>query len=635
MTKCIRLCIFVLLFFYSYILYAREYAVIPRISIVKNKLQAISGSASTTISRQQLQDSGSTTLPQALQNWSDIQLHDTSGNGSQVLIGMRGFGANASSNTLMLINGIPITNPDLAPPDLNSIPLQQIEYIEVINGSESIIYGDQAVGGIINIVTRSNAKEAGELSCNAGSYNQRACFGIVHLTHDTTTYNLSASLNHSDNYREHNQYDQGVVFGDLSHQYSAGIFKFDFKSANENMQYPGALTASQVFQNRRQASSSTNYFSDSSHLFHAQDNHILSDNINLVTDLAQRQMHGHGILFSPFTQSRMGYFIKPQLSSKIDKTTLTSGLDYQSDSYYLNSAYGLTEDNQQKISLFSMINLAFTQHTTIIFGARGALQNSKLNTQSQYNTINRAFVSNVGINHQISDKLHLYLRRAGNYRFPKADENAQTPPNVHGLKTQSGVAYETGVEYNAASYSGKLNLFQLNLIDEIAYDPFQTPTQPFGTNRNLPPTSRYGLSLAGRRSFEHIILGGQYNYVNARIRNGINAGNRIPLVSENVLRADSTFRFSEHWSSFVEGIFTGNQYPANDDANISEKNGGYTTYNFALNYKTNHLHTSFRINNIFNKYYYFYTVYQTDPIKEFYYPAPTRNFTLTFRYTFD
>ena len=70
----------------------------------------------SVLSREQLASSGATTLAQALQQFGTVQLQDTLGNSSRVSLSMRGFGGNAVSNTLLLVNGIPLTNPDLAPP---------------------------------------------------------------------------------------------------------------------------------------------------------------------------------------------------------------------------------------------------------------------------------------------------------------------------------------------------------------------------------------------------------------------------------------------------------------------------------------------------------------------------------------
>lgn len=606
---------------------------VPSVIVKKPKLTA---DGKTRISQQDIADIGATSLSQALQTLGGVQLQDMSGNGSQVSLSMRGFGANANSNTLLMINGIPLTNPDLAPPDLNAIPVQEVEYIEIFAGSESVLYGDQAVGGIINIVTRHQEKNNAALSCAAGSYHQYNCYAAFNNHFRELNYAIGSLANHTDNYRDHNEYNQMLLSGRLAYPYATGEIAFDFKMAKELMQYPGALTGLQVDQDRRQANNETDFFKDTNGFYHIHHQQILNANWLLATDLALREMHGNGVLYSSFTQSRNIEFIKPQVKGTVGKATLNAGLDAEYDTYNLNTDFGETDDSLQKYGLFALMNLAASPRTTISVGARGAQQNSQLQPATNENAINRAFATTVGATFMLSTNISAYLRRAGSFRFPKADENASTSPMIKNLKTQQGVAYETGVELNVQPTTTKISLFQLNLKDEITFDPNQTPQDPFGTNRNLDPTIRRGFSISEKYQItDKVSLGGQYNFVNARFQSGITSGKRIPLVSEHNLHVGLNYAFVEYWNLYTEAIYTGNQFAANDDANIKSPIGGYTIFNSNLRYEYKNFTAAFRLNNIFNKFYDFYSIFTPSTEMETFYPAPGRNFLLTLKYLFE
>lgn len=612
---------------------ATQVTTVPDVVVKKPSSSNNHSSEKTTITQQDIAAIGASSLSQALQTLGGVQLQDTSGNGSQVLLSMRGFGANASSNTLLMVNGIPLTNPDMAPPDLNAIPVQEIEYIEVFAGSESVLYGDQAVGGIINVVTRHQAKNNLILSCAAGSYDQYNCYAALNNRFKQINYAVGVLSNHTDNYREHNNYDQNLLSGQFEYPYQTGSVAFDYKIVNERMLYPGALTAEQVAEDRRQANNDTDYFKDWNEFYHVRQQQALNANWIMETDLVWREMNGNGVLFSPFTQSRKIGLIKPQVKGNIGQVIFTSGLDAEYDDYNLNTDFGESDDALQKYGIFALLNAPMTSRIWLQIGARGAEQNSQLDTSIDSNTINRAFANTVGVTLGMTSNTSGYLRRAESFRFPKADENATTIPKTDGLKTQRGVAYETGVELNFQPSVTKISVFQLNLRDEITFDPNQTPEDPFGSNRNLDPTVRRGFSVSENYQItDSLSFGGQYIFVNARFQSGNTAGKRIPLVSEHNMHAGINYVFRTFWNLYTETIYTGNQFSANDDANITSPIGGYTVFNSNLSFVYKRFTASFRINNIFNKFYDFYSVFTPSIDLETFYPAPGRNVLFTLKY---
>jgi len=360
-----------------------------------------------------------------------------------------------------------------------------------------------------------------------------------------------------------------------------------------------------------------------------------AENWRLETDLSRRDMHGNGVLTSPFSQGRVDYFVKPQLVGVIHGITLTNGIELQSDNYHLNTLFSNTTDTQQEYSMFGLANFPVSSRVSFQAGLRGAQQNNQLSVLTTTHSLNRAIASTVGITAKITSAMEAYLRRAESYRFPKADENADAPPGVNGLKTQRGVSYETGIKFLYKKLASDFSLYQLNLRDEITFDPLQTPQNPFGVNTNFDRTVRRGFSVTEKLPVTHrVTIGGRYGYVNARFQQGIYAGNRIPLVAENIISANIDYAFKEHWQLYGEALYTGNEYADSDNTNIAGKMGGYTLYNGSVNYTYEHFTASLRVNNIFNKDYFIYTVYQPSLAAQFFYPAEGRNFSLNVKYEF-
>ena len=78
------------------------------------------------ITRKDIESSASATVTDVLRARAGIEVIDTFGDGSRTLVGLRGFGENAHSNTLVLVDGRRLNNPDIGSPDFNTITLDRV-----------------------------------------------------------------------------------------------------------------------------------------------------------------------------------------------------------------------------------------------------------------------------------------------------------------------------------------------------------------------------------------------------------------------------------------------------------------------------------------------------------------------------
>src|SRR5690606_33663339 len=155
---------------------------------------------------------------------------------------------------LVLIDGRRLNNTDLAGPDLSAISLADVERIEIIQGSAGALYGDQAVSGVINIITRRPEKFGGRVALLGGSYNRSGIRGSLHdrFTHGLS-YRFSVERIDSDNYRRHNELEFGSVLARIDYDYSGGNVFIEQQSIREKLQTPGALLEAEAEIDRRQS----------------------------------------------------------------------------------------------------------------------------------------------------------------------------------------------------------------------------------------------------------------------------------------------------------------------------------------------------------------------------------------------
>jgi iron complex outermembrane receptor protein len=141
-----------------------------------NRLDVEASRPITVISREDIERSGQPTVAEVLRSTtynSFGESRETSGSsfGGQSLVGLKGIGA---ERTLILLNGrrlprSPVTADQAI--DLATIPLEAVERIEILTDSASAIYGSDAIGGVVNIILRSDF-EGVQLMANMGRPSQ-------------------------------------------------------------------------------------------------------------------------------------------------------------------------------------------------------------------------------------------------------------------------------------------------------------------------------------------------------------------------------------------------------------------------------------------------------------------------------
>jgi vitamin B12 transporter len=128
------------------------------------------GSSTTLIPFEELKKAGKETVAEALAAVPGLDVVQSGGPGTTTSVFIRG--AN-SEHTLVLVDGIEVNDPISAGRSFNfaHLKLDNIDRIEVVRGPQSTLYGSDAIGGVINIITKKGAgKSRFFVSAEAGSY---------------------------------------------------------------------------------------------------------------------------------------------------------------------------------------------------------------------------------------------------------------------------------------------------------------------------------------------------------------------------------------------------------------------------------------------------------------------------------
>ncbi len=132
---------------------------------------SLSAAPITSISQQNIELSNATSLGGLLAAVPGLFIKDYGGGGALQTIAQRGLGP---EHTVVLINGMRITNPQNSLIDLGLISSNEIERIEVLHGGNSASYGSDAVAGVVNVITKGVADASiFRVSTGVGSFGYR------------------------------------------------------------------------------------------------------------------------------------------------------------------------------------------------------------------------------------------------------------------------------------------------------------------------------------------------------------------------------------------------------------------------------------------------------------------------------
>jgi iron complex outermembrane receptor protein len=619
------------------------------ISAGRTETLAIDTPASVTVLDDVETRSGAVrSLAELLPGRAGIHLRDPYGDGAYGVLDMRGFGATAGSNVLLLRDGLRLNNSsDIAAPDLNAIELGQIERVEIIQGSAGVLFGDQAVGGVVNIISRPPTARTLTATAGAGSYDAYALnLAAADRVYGGAALGLDAGRSETENYRDRNGAQRSALGLRLELPYDAGRAFLEQNYRRDDLHLPGSLFRSELALDRRQSAEAyQGDFSDTqTWLGRGGIRHALSESWTLEGELTYRdndrrfQTSFRSFPGSTATQARRVWALNPRLVGLVDlgsrNLRLTLGADLETTDYRLRTAFGPQATEQQVYGLYGQASVGMAPGWNLTAGLRLAgVTNDIRNADQHLKPDDEVSAAAAGLTFDASPALRLFLRWDQSFRFAKVDEHTNTVTGQSaGLQTQTGNTYELGAHLRWRQLDLRAQIYRLDLNDEIGFD-----SSSF-FNVNLPTTRRRGATLeldwTIARDWH---LAGSYGYVDSETSAGPFAGNDLPLVPRHTGRLSLDWAAATGAGAYAEVLMVGDQTLGGDFANAFPKLDGYTVVNLAARYRYGNWLFSARLNNLLDERYSGTGAVGYDAdfnLRDAYFPAPERNFWLSARYAF-
>ena len=586
------------------------------------------------IDRQAIANSTALSVAGLLRNEGSLQITDSIGNGHDVRLSLRGM--SGDSNALVLIDGRKLNNTDMANVDLTAVSLQEIERIEIFEGGAGVLFGGQAVGGVINIITRRGEQNLGHVSLGLGSYEARDASLFYAGTQDEIDYQVSVNKTQADGYRDGTDVDDTNASVKLGYRYSQGEIFFDGRKIDNQYYLPGGLREADLESNRKQTGSAYNDYTTDSNIYQFGIDHRFNDKVAMVVSASERDEAYFIESDSPSmgqatnNQDRNAQIFEPRLIINLDRMDIVAGVDVENFDYTINtlSIFGpyKTLHRHKRQSEYLQGILSPDSNTNFSVGVRHANADVRVTGDDDSVSVydNSLTVYQMGLSHKISDDLRFYINRDENFRFALADENVSYGAVIN-LKPQEGVSWELGSVWNNEDLSLRWLLFQQDLENEIRYN------DSTWSNENSDDTQRKGSTIdIGWTVNNRLNIDVTATVMNAKVVKGALRDKTIPGVSDQTAKVSAQFSPVNSLNLYLEAVYTGGMHI--DRNNEEPELGGYTLANIGANYQWDNFKVRARLNNITGKQYSEYVVFSGGAPA--YYPSAEENFNLALEYSF-
>ncbi len=613
----------------------------------------------SVITREDIQNTPATNLPDLLKATAGIEVRPLYGAmGIDATIDLRGFGDTAGSNTLVLLDGQRLNPIDSGSISWSLVPLASIQRIEIIRGAGTVLYGDRATGGVINIVTDKSGPRAAFAEGIGGSYGYRGGDAGVSAGADGIYFRATGHYADSDGWRHNSQADQQALSGRVGHMMPGGEVYTDFAIYKDSNGLPGALLTNQYRDNPTLAR--TPFDSQHRDGYRARPGVSvrLSDSVTFEAEVsAERENYdSDNVSFaSVFTRKRAMVSATPrvrwvqQLSGmrnetvagfdfydgKVDATSIGSPSVIPEFAKQLSAAsylQNVTELSKRWFLTVGGREQSVNQHAgegayTTNFGAGPvpvpAFDGSAARSRAAWD---------VGLVYQGS-LWRAFGKYGSVFRFANTDELfgfdpfTGNPVFAGNLLPQHGRIGEVGASAAAGAASARLSAYRLDLTDEIDFDGTTF------TNVNLPPTRRQGLEAEiDWAVISRLKLHAAYTYLDARFAGGPNAGNEIPLVARNKASLQLVSSNGAIGTYTVAITTVGNRRYSGDFANALGTLAGYTTVDLQGRWTIARWTVTARLINALDRRYAPFAGYSTFLADHYYYPADARSAFVSVRY---
>ena len=429
------------------------------IVVIANRLQqpanAVMASV-TVIDKDSIRRSLAQNLAELLSGVPGMQFAPSGGQGAQTSLFLRGT---ESDHTLIMIDGVQMTTSTGAAGRLEYIPLDQIERIEIVRGPRSSVYGSEAIGGVLNIITRPRVDEefSGAVNLMAGTEHSSGTNFNLQGRMENTTLSLNASHRETD----------GISF-------KVGGDPDDDGYENDSL----ALSLGQQFNDRLSLSASYSRFDTHSDY---DDGEVKADSQQMAATLTAllTEKWESSLVGEQFEEDNMDIGAFGTTNSHSENRKLSWRNIYTFNTSNLIS-FGLDHQEQElRYSAFGAVQTNTSRDNDGVYGIFIHDSNSVDLTLSLRNDDNERFGSHstgsIALGRDFTERLRAWVSYGTAFKAPNLIDLYVDFPSFFffanpNLKPETSKNVELGLQALAWGAQWQLNVFRNNIDDLISTD---------------------------------------------------------------------------------------------------------------------------------------------------------------------
>jgi vitamin B12 transporter len=453
--------------------------------------------------------------------------------GTNQTVFMRGA---TTANTLILVDGIPANDPSgiSSEFDLNHFSIDQIERVEILKGAQSVLYGSDAVAGVINIITRkqSTNKPIGfNLNAAAGTYGTfKGGAGISGKT-KAINYNLQYSRLQSHGFSA--AYDNTGNQGFDDDGYRQDVLGFNMTAqATKNWKlrlfgqyssYFADIDDGPLKDDKNNTINNKNLQVGIASVYQFNKN-LLNVNFNLnTTDRNLKDEVNNPVLPGDYDPSFGKYKGKTFFAEAftnlylIEHVNLLAGVDLRGQSADIETTYGsLGHDslNSNQVSAYASLQVQSLKGFNVELGGR-------FTNHSEFGS---AFTYSFNPSYLINKQVKVFANISSGFRSPSLYHIASEYGNKD-LEPEKSMSYEGGVQFvnNDNTLNLRATVFSRHIKDVIIFK--STSVSPYGQYGNADKQDDKGFELETRiRPSDKWNITANYAFVDGEITTKTIAG---------------------------------------------------------------------------------------------------------------